>query len=104
MRYEGQQNRLFKTSLDQLMMLSKSNADVAEEFAPIEPKHEAPPEAVAPNEPTAVETKSAGRWAEEPISPNEAKPDWPDVPVDRIKRGPDGGIWSTVPPWTQSLA
>jgi hypothetical protein len=90
MRYEGQQNRVFKTSIDQLMKLSTTNADVAEEV--IEP-----PAASAPNEATEVEAKSAGRWASEPDAPKEAAPDRPDAPVDRVKRGPDGGIWSTVP-------
>jgi hypothetical protein len=97
MRYEGQQNRVFKTSVDQLMKLAQTNADVAEEVAPNEATAIQPPAAVAPNEATAVEVKTAGRWASEPISPNEAKPGWSDVPVDRVKRGPDGGIWSTVP-------
>jgi hypothetical protein len=93
MRYEGQQNRVFKTSIDQLMKLSKSNADVAEELSPNEATCAEPPAASAPNEATAP----AGRWASEPVTPKEPKPDWPDVPVDRVKRGPDGGIWSTVP-------
>jgi hypothetical protein len=90
MRYEGQQNRVFKTSIDQLMKLSTTNADVAEEVIET-------PAASAPNEATEVEARSAGRWASEPDAPKGAAPDWPDVPVDRVKRGPDGGIWSTVP-------
>jgi hypothetical protein len=90
MRYEGQQNRVFKTSIDQLIKLSTTNADVAEEVVET-------PAASAPNEATEVEAKSAGRWASEPDATKEAVPDWPDVPVDRVKRGPDGGIWSTVP-------
>jgi hypothetical protein len=97
LRYEGQQQRLFKTSLDGLMRLSKTGADVMEEVSPNEATEVEPPTAVSPNEATAVEAKPAGRWASEPVAPNEATAEWPDVPVDRVKRGPDGGIWSTVP-------
>jgi hypothetical protein len=97
LRYEGQQNRVFKTSLDQLMKLAQTGADVAEEESPNEATAVEPPAAVAPNEATAIEAKSPGRWASEPVAPNETKADCSDVLVDRVKRGPDGGIWSTVP-------
>jgi hypothetical protein len=97
-RYEAQQNRVFKTSLDSLIKLSKTGADVA----PNEPNASEPVAALAPNEAKAVEptfpsrpSQPAAIRAGADVAPNEPKPFDDEIPVDRVKRGPDGGIWST---------
>jgi hypothetical protein len=87
-RYEAEQNRVFQKSLDGLIRLAKSGADVAEEAAPIEPNAA---EAVAPNEPNAAEVESSGQGAQQTVAPNEPNRPGRVIPVDRIVMAPNGG-------------
>jgi hypothetical protein len=66
LRYEGQQDRIFRSSLNQLTKLTQTGVDLIEETEAPNEASAVVPEAAAPNEATA---KTA-----EPPAPNEARP------------------------------